>query len=152
MKGDSSSQDVAPNQGNSLTNPSIGPGQSFLPGLGTGTGEEGTVRSTAEAAPNDWSPFFMKGGASFIIGFCMGYALRAFARISFTVLGLVFLAIFGLAYTGAIDVNWETIQSTVETAFNTIKEQTAGFQSFVTGSLPAAGLGTAGLFTGVKKS
>jgi uncharacterized membrane protein (Fun14 family) len=99
-----------------------------------------------------WSPALMKGGMSFLVGFSIGYALRAFLKVSAAVVGLVLLAIFGLSSAGVLQVDWATIQTWFDGALATVKSQTAGFQTFVEGSLPSAGMAGAGLFTGIRKN
>jgi uncharacterized membrane protein (Fun14 family) len=100
----------------------------------------------------EWSPALMKGGLSFILGFCIGYAVRTFFKVSAVVIGLVALAIFGLSYAGVLNVDWQQIQQGFDRVVAAVKEQASGFQSFITGSLPSAGLAAMGIFTGFKKS
>ena len=98
-----------------------------------------------------WSPFFVKGGFSLFLAFCMGYALRTFFKISAIFIGLLGLALFGLAKLGVIEPDW----TAMEGWFDTLKAHaTADFVSlkdFIAGSLPSAGFATLGLFTGFKK-
>jgi uncharacterized membrane protein (Fun14 family) len=97
------------------------------------------------------SPFFVKGGLSFFVGFCLGYALRSFFKVSAIVVGVIALAIFGLSYAGALDVDWTTIDAGFDRIVASIKEQASGFKTFITGSLPSAGLATLGIVTGFKR-
>jgi uncharacterized membrane protein (Fun14 family) len=112
---------------------------------GEGAGEK-------DSAFQEWSPALMKGGLSFFLGFCIGYAVRTFFRISAVVIGLVALAIFGLSYAGVLNVDWQSIQHGFDKVVAVVKDQATGFQSFITGSLPAAGLAAMGLFTGFKRN
>ncbi|MGQ9589384.1 MAG: FUN14 domain-containing protein [Planctomycetota bacterium] len=100
---------------------------------------------------DDWSPVLVRGGMSFLIGFCVGYALRAFARLSAFFAGLFFIALFGLAYAGVVEVRWDVLQAWFDRAAASLQEETEGFRAFIAGSLPAAGAAAAGLFTGVKR-
>lgn len=129
---------------------------SFLPSGETvklpRVGGEVEVRAqVGESSGEDWSPVLVRGGMSFIVGFCVGYALRAFARLSAVFAGLFFLALFGLAYAGVVEVHWNVLQEWFERATESLSKETAGFRTFISGSLPAAGAAAAGLVTGVKK-
>ena len=116
-------------------------------------GEQADPRVGEEdSALEEWSPALMKGGLSFFLGFCIGYAVRTFFRVSAVVVGLVGLTIFGLSYAGVLDVQWEAIQQGFDRLVAGLKEQASGFQAFITGSLPSAGLAAMGLFTGFKKN
>jgi len=100
---------------------------------------------------SEWSPSLLKGGMSFLVGFALGYAVRMFFRFSAAVVGVVLLAIFGLSYAGVLQVDWNTIQQSFDQVVASVKGQLTGFQSFIAGSLPSAGLAGVGLFTGFKK-
>jgi uncharacterized membrane protein (Fun14 family) len=134
------------NQGGNPLDPAAGAG--FLergdPPARDADGEASTVK--------DWSPVLLKGGLSFFLGFCIGYAVRTFFRISAVVIGLVGLAIFGLSYAGVLNVDWHMIEQGFDRIVAGVKEQASGFQAFITGSLPSAGLAAMGLFTGFKKN
>lgn len=129
-------------------------GATLVPGVGQERSPTVDPRSEASepTGMERWSPALMTGGMSFLVGFSIGYALRAFLKVSAVVVGLVLLAIFGLSYAGVVHVDWASIQSWFDTALASVKDQTAGFQTFVQGSLPSAGLAAAGLFTGVRKN
>ena len=145
--GGANGRDGTPEDQRSLT---LGQGQSFLPQKGDPLPEATTDSERGEV--NDWSPVLMRGGMSFLLGFCVGFALRAFFRISAVFVGLVVLAVLGLDYAGAADINWVAIQEWFNTTLGSLKEQTSGFRSFVAGSIPTVGMTGVGLFTGFKKS
>jgi len=110
-------------------------------------------RNTAsEDLPTAWSGALTKGGFSFLVAFCIGYALRAFFKISALVLGVVALAIFALSYFGVLQVDWTTLETYFDRAAKVVKEEGGGLTNFVTGSLPSAGMAGLGLFTGFKKN
>ena len=161
FRGDSGSQDGAAGQkatrtaqdtgalGHGLLEPPPG-GQSFFP-ESTKVPRQEIPDAQASGAASDWSPALMKGGLSFIVGFCIGYALRTFFRIGAVMMGLVLLAVFGLSYAGVVQVDWTAINGFFDRAVAGIKDQVGSVQTFVAGSLPSAGLAGAGLFTGFKK-
>jgi uncharacterized membrane protein (Fun14 family) len=135
-------------------NVDTGVGNSFLPGVDVKVEkQEGETPAAAEPADaSKWSPVLMKGGAGFLVGFCIGFALRTFARLSAVVVGLVLLALFGLSQGGLITVDWAAIEASFQSAVATIQKETSGLGAFVAGSLPVAGMAGAGIFTGFKKS
>ena len=114
--------------------------------LAGGTGQQ------QEAAADDWSPAFFKLGGSFLIGFCMGYALRAFFKMSIVALGVVFLAMFALNYYSKEPIiNWSAVSGLMEQLMAKVQSEMGGFKTFVEGSLPSASLAALGLYTGFKK-
>ncbi len=161
FRGDSGSPDGAAGQkatrtvqdtgglGHGLIEPPPG-GQSFFP-ESTKVPRQDVPDAEASGAASDWSPALMKGGLSFIVGFCLGYALRTFFRIGAVMAGIVLLAVFGLSYAGVLQVDWNAINQFFDRAVAGIKDQAGNFQTFVAGSLPSVGLAGAGLFTGFKK-
>ena len=114
-------------------------GQSASSGAAESSGLEG------------FAPFFVKGGFSFFIGFCLGMALRSFFKISAIVIGLFALGMFALSYAGVLEIDWTRIESWYDSLAGRVRDEAGGFKDFVTGSLPAAGLATVGLITGFKK-
>ncbi len=98
-----------------------------------------------------WSPALIKGGLSFFVGFCIGFALRTFFKISAVVIGLVFLSIFALAYFEVLDMKWEVLESYYDRAVAMLGEELSQFRTFIVGSLPSAAMAGLGLFTGFKK-
>jgi uncharacterized membrane protein (Fun14 family) len=133
-----------------LTRPDDAGGAGFVETGRAPGSDDAEVRETGSGAES-WSPVLMKGSMSFLVGFSVGYALRTFFKISAVVLGLVCLAIFGLSYAGLLQVDWATIQAHFDQLAGRIQEQASGFKEFISGSLPSAGLGTAGLVTGFKR-
>lgn len=117
-----------------------------LPGIGTQEGEE-----TAEGK-TIWAPLLAKGGLSFFVAFCIGYALRTFLKGTMLVVGVVALAVFGLQKAGILgEVNWDKAQGYWDNLTANVGEQFESLKTFVSGSLPSAASGTAGLFAGFRR-
>ena len=138
--------------------PSSSPGGSGVPGstlVGQGGGQQvpgGASSSEQEgSAASEWSPFFLKGGFSFFIAFCVGYAMRVWLKVSFLVIGTFLTGVFLLSYFHAIDVNWETLQGWYDRLAGKVGQEASDFRTFLTGSLPQAGLASLGLVTGFKR-
>lgn len=105
----------------------------------------------AEAGERDLSPAFLRLGFGFFVGFCIGYALRAFFKISAIAIGVVLLAIFGLQYAGVLDMQWDVLEAHWNALVARVQEESESFFAFVTGSLPTAGLAGLGLVTGFRR-
>ena len=131
-----------------LAEPGSAGGAGFVSTRG---GPEGEAPEGGGPAAESWSPVLMKGSMCFLVGFSVGYALRTFFKVSAVVLGLVCLAIFGLSYAGLVQVDWASLEGHFDQIVGKIQEQAGGFKEFITGSLPSAGLASAGLVTGFKR-
>ncbi|MHC5005597.1 MAG: FUN14 domain-containing protein, partial [Planctomycetota bacterium] len=123
----------------------------FAPG---GAPPGGTAAATEDTGPGGldaWSPTIFKLGFSFFIGFCIGFAVRTFLKISVVAIGIIALAAFGLQYAGIIDVNWDAVSGHYDSVLDWLKDQTSSFTGFVQGHLPSAGLAAFGLVAGFRK-
>ncbi|MEM7202052.1 MAG: FUN14 domain-containing protein [Planctomycetota bacterium] len=115
-------------------------------------GEGGKASQTgASSGSSSWAPGFMKMGFSFFAGFAMGAVLRAFLKMTVIFVGLLFLAMAGLSYLGLVTVHWEHFDQLWQTFSERVSGDFGNLQTTLTGSLPQAGLGSLGLFAGVKK-
>jgi len=137
----------------------------FEPGMGSSLTEGTTVRreggpglgeddAETEVGPAESiSPALMKGGLGFFLGFCMGYAIRTFFRISAFVIGSAALVVFGLMYAGILpQPDWSSLSDHFNHLVASLKEQASGVQRFIEGNLHSTGAASAGLFTGFKKN
>lgn len=107
----------------------------------------------AEEGPGLWAPLLAKGGLSFFLAFCVGYAVRAALKMLFLAVGLAALAVFGLQYAGLLgDVEWERLSEFWEVGVTAAKGQMEGLQAFITGSLPSAASASLGAFTGFRRT
>jgi uncharacterized membrane protein (Fun14 family) len=105
----------------------------------------------ASEAGSDWSPFFFKGGFGFFVGFCVGFALRAFFRVSAVALGFLFLLLLGLSYAGVLEVNWETLEQLYDRGVARMRDELQQVHSFVIGSIPSTAFSSLGLVAGFKR-
>ena len=129
---------------------SFGPSSFSSGDLGEILGGESASAPADEGTP--WGPFFMKGGLSFAIAFAVGYALRTFIKMTLVVAGLAALAIFGLQKAGIIgEIDWTVAQGYWDSLTANVGAQVSSFKSFLTGSLPSAGMGSVGLISGFRR-
>jgi uncharacterized membrane protein (Fun14 family) len=132
--------------------PQVATGGNLLdPSIPLESQESGTETGEPAGAPS-WSPVLLRLGFSFFIGFCVGYALRAFLKISLIVTGTVVLAIFVLSYAELVDVNWSELEGHFTAFAGRARDELSDFTAFVRGSLPSTGLAGFGLFAGFRKS
>ena len=88
---------------------------------------------------------------SLFVGFCVGYALRVFAKIAMLVFGLVFIGILLLSWSGVVEVDWGKLSDGFDNLVGSLSTQFQSFKAFLQGSLPSASLGAVGLVGGLKK-
>lgn len=120
----------------------------FAPGdVGAETGADEPDPDTLDA----WSPAIFRLGFSFFIGFCIGYAVRTFLKLSMLAIGLLALALFGLQYAGIVDVDWQAASGHYDSIAEWIRAQTSSFTAFIQGHLPSAGLAAFGLIAGFRR-
>lgn len=142
------------------SSPSITPDGFTAGGTGSGTGSTGgtiilgdgsSPEPEPEAAPL-WAPLLAKGGLSFFVAFCIGYALRTFIKGTMLVFGVVALAIFGLQKAGIVGaIDWEVAQGYWDDLTAGIGRQFESLKTFVTGSLPSAASAGVGLVAGFRR-
>lgn len=84
-----------------------------------------------------------------IAGWSVGFTLKKFAKAAALVLGIVFMAIQGLAYNHFLTVNWTQIQKMVPEP--TIQNAWMSLMSVFTYNFPFAGAFIAGAYLGFSK-
>lgn len=142
----SANRSFAPNSGNSLAQPFV---ESFPAPSSTNTQSSGTreERSFLE----QWSPSLVRGGFSMFIGFAIGYAIRAFLRLATIIVGIYFLILTLMAWAGWVEIHWGVIEGQFDQMVANLETQFASFKAFLMGSIPSAGLGAAGLASGLRQ-
>lgn len=119
--------------------------QGFAP---TDADAEGSAAVVGDDATGEISPAIFRLGFSFFVGFAIAFAVRSFVRISLLVVGMYLLLTFGLEYAGLLEVRWGAVAEQYDSLAAWLRAETASFKSFVTGRVPAAGAGLAGLGIG----
>ena len=107
------------------------------------------VAATESEVP--WSSALFGGGISFFAAFVLAFAFRSFLRIAMFFLGIWVASLFLLSHLGWLEIHWGIINDQFVLLTSRLGEQFKSISSFVTGSLPKAGLAGLGLLAGFKK-
>lgn len=97
------------------------------------------------------SPALARGGASFMAGFLLGWAIRRAVKLALIVAGILFTLLAAVKMTGAIDLDWSAIEANIAHSLAWAQGKAEGFKEVLTGYLPSAGAGGAGTFLGFRK-
>ncbi len=119
----------------------------LMPEGGGGTGGTGTPAPAEEPTAKG----IFRLGFSFVVGFALGSFLRTTIRFAAIAFGFWLAATLVLAYYDLLVVNWQGIDDLWTHFMTAIESEWQSFQSFVTGSLPAAALVATGFFVGFKR-
>ena len=97
------------------------------------------------------SPALANGGASFLGGFLLGWAIRKTVKLALLVAASLVALIAILKTTGWIHLDWTLIQADVNHILDWGRGKAQGFKDVLTGYLPSAGAAGAGTFFGFRK-
>ncbi|MDH4328577.1 MAG: FUN14 domain-containing protein [Nitrospira sp.] len=97
------------------------------------------------------SPAMARGGASFIGGFLLGWALRKTLMIALLIIASLAVLIAFLDTAGWIHLDWAMIETDLSRTVDWVHGNAEGFKVILTGYLPSAGAGGAGAFFGFRK-
>lgn len=97
------------------------------------------------------SPAMARGGASFIGGFLLGWALRKTLMIALVITVSLAALIAILNTTGWIHLDWALIEADLSRTFDWVRGNAEGFTAVLTGYLPSAGAGAGGMLFGFRK-
>lgn len=123
-------------------------------GTGPSDGGPGGGGPTIEEDPTKtvWAPLLAKGGLSFFVAFCIGYAMRAALKVTMLGIGVLALAVFGLQYAGVIgEIDWSKAQQFWDDLTANLGEQFETAKDFVASSLPSAASAAVGLIAGFQR-
>lgn len=97
------------------------------------------------------SPALARGGASFLGGFLLGWALRKTVKLALIIAGSLLALIAILKTTGWIHLDWTLIQADTTRTMDWARGKVQGFKEVLTGYLPSVGAAGAGTFFGLRK-
>jgi uncharacterized membrane protein (Fun14 family) len=97
------------------------------------------------------SPALAKGGASFLGGFLLGWAVRKTVKLALLVAASLMALIAILKTTGWVHLDWSLIQADVNHILDWARGKAQGLKEVLTGYLPTAGAAGAGAFFGFRK-
>ncbi len=110
-----------------------------------------TVAGIGTWLSNLTSPALASAGGSFLGGFLIGWAFRKTLKLALLVTGSLLVLIVILKTTGWIHLDWTLIQADVNRILDWARGKAQGFKEVLTGYLPSAGAGGAGVFFGLRK-
>jgi uncharacterized membrane protein (Fun14 family) len=105
----------------------------------------------SEVAASDWGTLLMKLGFSFVVGFAIGYAVSGMIRVALFFAGIVLLILFGLQYTGIIEVSWGEMEKQYNSLVERIIPMITEFKNYIAEHLSASSMATLGLITGLRR-
>lgn len=94
------------------------------------------------------SPAIARGGASFLGGFLIGWALRKTLMLALLITAALAALVFVLKSTGWIHLEWNLIQADVTHTLDWARGKAQGLRDVATGYLSAFGAGAAGVLFG----
>jgi uncharacterized membrane protein (Fun14 family) len=97
------------------------------------------------------SPWAMRIGASFILGFIIGFALRIFVRITMTILVVGGILLGLAAHFNWINVDWSAERAKYEHSIHEVNDEATHYKDVLVSHLPHSGSGVIGAFAGFKR-
>jgi len=97
------------------------------------------------------SPALARGGASFMGGFLIGWAIRRAIKLAVIVAGLLLTLLAAVKMTGIVTLDWTAIEANISHSLAWAQGKAEGFKEVLTGYLPSAGAGGAGTYFGFRK-
>ncbi|MBK9305649.1 MAG: hypothetical protein IPM58_00790 [Nitrospira sp.] len=97
------------------------------------------------------SPALARGGASFLGGFLIGWALRKTLMLALLITAALAALVFVLKSTGWIHLEWNLIQADVTHTLDWARGKAHGLKEVATGYLSSIGAGAAGTLFGFLK-
>lgn len=99
---------------------------------------------------DDAGPAVARLGGSFIVGFCVAYALRKILKVAALLIGLCLIGLFVLHHYGVVEVKFELIQDHLEKSFAWVRGEAGAIKTLVMGYLPSGAAGVTGLVVGAR--
>ncbi len=110
-----------------------------------------TVAGLGAWLSNMMSPALASAGGSFLGGFLFGWAFRKTLKLALLVTISLLALIAILKTTGWIHLDWTLIQADVNRTLDWARGKAQGFKGVLTGYLPSAAAGGAGVLFGLRK-
>lgn len=114
---------------------------------GTATGTDPVGGPAADSGPS-WGPAVFRMGFSFFVGFAVAYAIRSFIKAALVALGFFLIALFGLQYSGLVEVKWGFVHERYDEIAEGLSTGARSAWGAAVSYLPSAASATAGLLAG----
>jgi len=140
-------QAVAGGEGDGMAPSGVDGSNSFMD-----TGSQPEAETTPDSgALSPMSPAVFRLGAGYLGGFFLGWSLRKFIKLTLLVAGGLVVMLAAFQGLGWFEVNWPAVEEHLQLSLSWLHGQAGSFKTFVTGYLPSAGAGTAGLVVGFRR-
>jgi len=110
-----------------------------------------TIAGLASWVTNFSSPAAARFAGSYLGGFFIGWAFRRFLKVAALIAGGALASMAALKSTGWIDLDWAAVESQISQGIVSIHHGAEGLKQTLSGYLPSAGAGAAGVFFGFRK-
>jgi uncharacterized membrane protein (Fun14 family) len=97
------------------------------------------------------SPWMTRVGLSFVVGFVLGWAFRAFLKLMSMIAALGLAVVLGLSYFGVLNVDFTTARHEYQSAIVWMTDQTQRLGKLVLSHVPGSASSFAGFFIGFRR-
>ena len=109
------------------------------------------IAGLASWITNFSSPAIARFAGSYLGGFFIGWAFRRFIGAAALLAGGAIASVAVLKSTGWLDLDWGAVETHVAQGIVSIHQGAEGLKQALSGYLPSAGAGAAGVFFGFRK-
>lgn len=110
-----------------------------------------TIAGLASWITDFSSPAAARFAGSYLGGFFIGWAFRRFLKVAALIAGGLLASIAALKSTGWIDLDWVAVETQISQGIASVHQGAVGLRQALSGYLPSAGAGAAGVFFGFRK-
>jgi uncharacterized membrane protein (Fun14 family) len=110
-----------------------------------------TIAGLASWITDFSSPAAARFAGSYLGGFFIGWAFRRFLKVAALIAGGLLASIAALKSTGWIDLDWVAVETQISQGIASVHQGAEGLRQALSGYLPSAGAGAAGVFFGFRK-
>jgi len=110
-----------------------------------------TIAGLVAWITNYSSPAVAGFTGSYLGGFFIGWAFRRFLKVAALLAGAVLASIAALKSSGLVELDWVAVETQVSQAIASVHQGAEGLKHSLSGFLPSAGAGAAGVFFGFRR-
>jgi len=117
-------------------------------------GDSAQPAPAPEASPTltqRFSPWLTRVGFTFIVGFVVGWAFRAFIKIMSMIASLALAVVLALSYFGVLNVDFSSAEKQYESAMSWVTDQASRAAKTILNHIPGSASSFAGMFIGFRR-